>query len=150
MCAAAPAWDAARYTAVAEPLSPGLVGFEDPFIWVHMEDGGAGKQVRILSVLAHAQSLGPSVGALFVSADGGRSWARSPEAAYTLTVPGMAGAGGWPAGPLTFLRRERPELVFADAAHRNVTHILTGAMLGGRGPKKDWQLSFSVATRVGK
>lgn len=116
--------------------------------WSHYEDD-AGTPRLILSILAHAQVGTPDVGALFVSADGGVSWVRSPVPAYTLSVPDMTGAG-WPGGPLTWLRRERPELVFADAAHRNATHFLSGAMLGGRGPSKDWQLSYSIATRLGK
>ena len=50
---------------------------------------------------------------------------------------------------MQFLRRERPELLF-DAVTGSPTHLLTGAMLGGRGPQRDWQLSYSIATRLGK
>lgn len=137
--ATAPSWDAPRYTAVAEPLRPGLVGYEDPFIWSH--DG-------VLSMLAHSQHSQTDVGALFVSADAGRTWALSPVAPYTTTVPSMTGTEWGRGAPFAFLRRERPELLF-DASGA-ITHLLTGAMRGGAGPQRDWQLSYSIATRVGK
>ena len=81
-----------------------------------------------------------------MSDDGGRTWARSPVPAYTLAVS-MTGAG-WAGGPVPALRRERPELQFDDAGRP--THLLTGMMLAGQGPHKKWQLSYSIATRIGK
>jgi len=148
--AIAPAWDAPVYRAIAEPLLPGLVGYEDPFLWVHTEEGEEGP-VAILSVLEHTQFNGSAVGGLFVSDDGGVTWVQSPLPAYTLDVS-MTGPG-WAAGnastAVPFLRRERPELLF-DPTTGAPTHLLTGAMLGGRGPTKSWQLSYSIATRVGK
>ena len=85
---------------------------------------------------------------IFVSSDLGRSWRRSPEPAYSTTVPEMTGPG-WSGQAVTFARRERPELHF-DAVTGAPTHLLTGVMQGGAGPAKKWQLSYSVATRLGK
>ena len=140
--ATAPAWNASFQT-LAEPIIPGLTGYEDPFVWVHYEHGR-----KILSILEHTQYNGSSVGGLFVSDDEGLTWVQSPLPAYTLSL-NMAGGAGWEPGPLTALRRERPELVF-DSETGSVTHLLTGMMVGGKGPNKDWELSYSIATRVGK
>jgi hypothetical protein len=147
--ATAPTWDAPLYTALVEPLQPGLTGVEDPFLWRHNEPSDVeGVNVTVLSILFHAQTseLG-AVGGLFVSVDQGRSWLRSPTPAYGTTVPDMVGQG-WPGGPVTFARRERPELHF-DEATGQPTHLLTGVMLPKAGPQKDWQLSYSIATRLG-
>jgi hypothetical protein len=148
--AAAPAWAGPLYTALAEPLTPGLVGAEDPFVWRHEEpsDAGGGANVSVLSILFHAQTGAlEDVGGLFVSVDGGASWLRSPAAAYGTRVPAMVGPG-WDGGAVTFARRERPELHF-DAATGQPTHLLTGVMLPNAGPGKAWQLSYSIATRLG-
>ena len=162
------------FTTLAEPLMPGLVGYEDPFLWRHTEATATGWE-SILSIIEHTQTGTSGVGGLFVSADGGHTWRKSPVPAYTLAVR-MTGVGwnsttnvtqvrllyflgdplheGSPRSclshrPAQFLRRERPELLF-DAVTGAPTHLLTGAMLGGRGPNGDWQLSFSIATRIGK
>jgi hypothetical protein len=148
--ATSPAWAGPLYRAVAEPLQPGLAGVEDPFLWRHTEpsDSSPGQNVTVLSMLVHVQTgVLEEVGGLFVSVDGGASWARSPSPAYGTRVPAMAGPG-WGGGPVTFARRERPELHF-DEASGQPTHLLTGVMLPSAGPGKDWQLSYSIATRLG-
>ena len=143
--ARASAWNSTLYEAIAEPLQPGLVGYEDPFIWVHVEEGGK----KILSILEHTQTsdIG-AVGGLFVSEDMGKTWRKSPIPAYSTTVPKMTGPG-WSGKDETFLRRERPELHF-DPVTGVPTHLLSGVMRGGAGPDGKWQLSYSVATRLGK
>ena len=146
--ATAPAWSGPLYTAVAEPLQPGLAGVEDPHIWSHQELNDAGQNFTVLSMLCHVQtSTLEDVGGLFVSIDGGVSWLRSPTPAYGTRVPSMVGQG-WSGGPVTFARRERPELHF-DETTGQPTHLLTGVMLPNAGPDKNWQLSYSIATRLG-
>ena len=144
--ATSPAWGGPLYTAIAEPIMPGLVGYEDPFVWAHTELAPSGASVTVLSVLTHTQTRSAGVGGLFVSDDGGLTWVLSPVPAYNLTV--SVTSPGWPSGATQLLRRERPSLLFA--ADGSISHLLTGAMLGGRGPAGAWQLSYSIMTRIGK
>lgn len=99
------------------------------------------------------QYNGTGVGGFFLSDDGGLTFKQSPIPAYTTSTQ-MTGDGWWnstgpgPTYPVTWSRRERPGLLF-DPVTGNITHLLTGVMTGNLGPTKNWQLSYSIATRIG-
>lgn len=103
------------FTTLAEPLIPGLVGYEDPFLWRHTEAMAAGGWESILSILEHTQTGSAGVGGLFVSADGGRSWRQSPIPAYNLSVR-MTGVGWNETAGVTQVRAEGEHEVRAGPA----------------------------------
>lgn len=79
------------FKTLAEPLMPGLAGYEDPFLWAHKEATPDGWEL-ILSIIEHTQTRETGVGGLFVSENGGVSWRKSPLPVYTLAVQ-MTGPG---------------------------------------------------------
>jgi len=95
---------------LAEPLMPGLVGYQDPFLGAHKEATTPDGWELILSIIEHTQTRETGVGGLFVSENGGVSWRESPLPVYTLAVQMTGPSWNETSTPTQASRRRRVAL----------------------------------------